>query len=461
MKKNKNLRILGLFILILLLVAACGAPEPAETEQQEPETAVSTDTETTVEEEPAAEEPAAEEPVTIDFWYVAGSGREGAVDAVVAAFEAEHPNITVEVNAIPFAEFISALQVAYAGDNPPDVALANGIEIQNLAFNGALMPVDDLFDEEDRADFMPDLVDMVSLDGQMYGAPWEQAALALYYNKDYFEAAGIEVPSTLDSAWTWPEYKENVAAVMAQQEAEQGEKVWGLTSFQSPITGAFFTWTIVRSNSEPGSPLWNSISPDFSTVAGYIDTPEAMEAYAFFQSLYTDEMAPRDAVPDAFGNGKAVTHMAIPVIGGVLNANFPDLNWGVMPPPYFKTPLTHTGSFAPVIAAKTDNPEEAKLFTDYFVSREGMLDYHSVTPILPGRVSLQEAIPELQGDGYLAFLFDEAIEQGVARPGGPAHSIFNKVIAVNMMRDIALGGDIEETVAAAIAEAEAQMAQYK
>jgi len=428
-----------------------------ETEQQEPETAVSTDTESAVEEETVAEE----EPVTIDFWYVAGSGREGAVDAVVEEFQAEHSNITVEVNAIPFGEFASALQVAYAGDNPPDVALANGIEIQNLAFNGALMPVDDLFDEEDLADFMPDLVDMVSLDGAMYGAPWEQAAVALYYNVDYFEAAGIEVPQTLEDAWTWAEYKENVETVMAQQEAEQGEKVWALTSFQSPITGAFFTWTIVRSNSEPGSPLWESVSPDFTTLSGYIDTPEAMEGYEFFQSLYTDELAPKDTIPDAFGNGKAATHMAIPVIGAVLNNNFPDLNWGVMPVPYFKTPLTHTGSFAPVVAAKSDNPEEAKLFTDYFVSKEGLLTYHEVTSILPGRTSLQEELPELQGDGYLAFLYNSAIEQGVARPGGPAHSIFNKVIAVSMMRDIALGGDIDETVAAAIAEAEAQMAQFK
>jgi len=217
----------------------------------------------------------------------------------------------------------------------------------------------------------------------------------------------------------------------------------------------------VRSNSEPGSPLWESVSPDFTTVEGYVDTPEAMEAYEFFQSLYADEMAPRDAVPDAFGNGQSVTHMAIPAIGGVLNNNFPDLNWGVMPPPYFKTPLTHTGSFAPVIAAKSDSPEEAKLFADYFVSREGITDYYNVTPILPGRKSLQEDIPELQGDGYLAFLFNEAVEQGVARPGGPAHSIFNSVIAVNMMRDIALGEDIAETVAGAIAEAEAQMAQFK
>jgi len=431
-----------LLICVLLVSTACATPQAADTV-------------------PAAGSDASAESSdaaggTIEFWIPAGRGRDEGVAAVVEAFAAQNPDIQVDVTAIPFGEFFSSLQVAYAGDNPPDAAMVDGVDIQNLAFNGALMQIDDLISDADREDFMADLVDMVSYDGHAYGLPWAQAANALYYNKDMFAAAGIEAPQTLEDAWTWPEFKDNISAVMEAN----GEGTWGITSFNAPMQGSFFTWTIVRSNSEPGSPLWDGISPDFTTVDGFINTPEAMEAYKFYQSLYEDGLSPRDNVPDAFGTGKAATHFVIPSVGGVLNRNFPDLNWGVMPIPYFKTPLSHTGSFAPAVSAKSDNPDAAKEFINFFSSGEGYLAYHAVSPTLPARKSLQADIPELQ-DGYLAFLFDQVIEWGEARPGGPAYSIFNLLISNNMMRDIGLGADIDETVANAVEEAEAQLAQFR
>lgn len=401
----------------------------------------------------------AQDEVTIDFWIPGGRGRDEGTAAVIEAFEAQNLNVKVELTAIPFGEFFDALQVAFAGNSPPDAALINGVSIQNLAYNGALLPIEDMFSGEDLDDFMSDLIEMVSLDGRMFGAPWANAADAMYYNVDMFEAAGVEAPKTLDEAWTWPEFVENVNAVRAHQ-AEQGNEVWGMMGFNNPLRGAFFTWTIIRSASSPGEPLWDSIAPDLSTFAGYIDTPEALDAYAFYQSLYTDGFMPTDNIPDAFPNGLTATFFAIPPTGTVLARNFPDLNWDVMPMPYIKTPLTHTGSFAPGIAAKSDNPDEAKAFVKFFTSAEGYLTYHAVTKVVPGRKSLQAQLPDFQ-EGFLALLFDEMVEWGVARPGGPAHTIFDRIIASDMLVNIALGGDIEEEVANAIAEADAQLMQFR
>jgi fructooligosaccharide transport system substrate-binding protein len=447
-----------LFLFLLIFIVACGGQTTEdETPVEEGTTAEETDSagETDAPEEVAP----ADEAVSIEFWIPAGRGRDEGTAAVVEAFEAQYPNIQVEVSAIPFGEFANSLKVAYAGDSPPDAALVNGVEIQNLAFNGALLPIDDIFTAEDKDDFMTDLIDMVTYDGQMYGAPWAQAAVAMYYNIDLFAAAGVEAPQTLDDGWTWAEYKENVQAVVDRQ-AEDDNEIWGIIGLNSPIQGGFFAWTMVRSNSEPGSPLWDTISPDFTTVSGYIDTPEAMEAYEFFQGLYIDGLAPRDDIPDAFGNGQAATFMAIPPTGSTLNRNFPDLNWGVMPIPYHKTPLTHTGSFAPAVSVKSDEQEAAKLFVAFFTSSEGYQVYHSVTPVIPARKSLQAELPELQ-EGYLAFLFEEAIEWGEARPGGPAHSILDGIINRDMMINIALGADISEAVEAAIAETDAQLTQFR
>ncbi|MCY4062567.1 MAG: sugar ABC transporter substrate-binding protein [Chloroflexi bacterium] len=401
----------------------------------------------------------AQDQVTIDFWIPGGRGRDEGTAAVIEAFEAANPNIKVELTATPFNQFLDSLQVAFAGNNPPDAALIDGVAIQNLAYNGALLPLEDMFSQEDMDDFMGDLIQMVTLDGHMFGAPWANAADAMYYNVDMFEAAGVEAPSTLADGWTWTEFVDNVNQVRAHQ-AEQGNDVWGMMGFNSPLQGAFFTWTIIRSASSPGEPLWDTIAPDLSTFAGYIDTPEAMEAYAFYQSLYTDGFIPTDNIPDAFPNGLTATFFAIPPTGTVLARNFPDLNWDVMPMPYIKTPITHTGSFAPGVAARSDNPEEAKAFVKFFTSPEGYLTYHAVTKVVPGRKSLQAQLPDFQ-EGFLALLFEEMVEWGVARPGGPAHTIFNRIIASDMMVNIALGGDIEEEVANAILEADAQLMQFR
>ena len=53
----------------------------------------------------------AQDEVTIDFWIPGGRGRDQGTAAVIEAFEAQNPNINVELTAIPFNEFFDSLQV--------------------------------------------------------------------------------------------------------------------------------------------------------------------------------------------------------------------------------------------------------------------------------------------------------------------------------------------------------------
>lgn len=459
---------LSCFILVALILSACASPappavgpqpdqpQPAQPQPEQPQPAQPQPT------PPPADTPAVIEPgpvVTIDFWIPSGRGRDEGTAAVVVAFEEKHPNIRVNVNSIPFGEFLNTYKVALAGNNPPDAAFTNGVDIQSLAHSGAIMPLDDLFTEEDHQDFMPDLIDMVSLNGVSYALPFEQSGGAMFYNVDYFEAAGVEVPKTLDQTWTWPEFVENVNIVREHQR-QQGREIWGMVGLNNPIDATFFAWTMIRSNSTPGSPLWQSIAPDWSTVRGYIDTPEAMEAYRFYQSLYNEGFSPKESIPDAFGNGQSATMFGIPPSAGDLSAGFPDLNWDVMPLPYLRTPMTHTGSFANTIPARAANVEAAKEFIKFYSGPEGFRAYLSVRPAIPGRFSMHSELPELQ-DGYLKVIYDQVVERGYARPGGPAHSIFNQIVSIRMIRDTALGGNIEEVVSTTVEEMEAQLVEFR
>lgn len=439
--------------LLALAVSGCQGgttgPEPTPAQDE------------TVAAEPATpeEEVAPSEPVSIEFLFPAGGGREEVFATIIEQFEASHPGITVETRTVPYNDYFTTLPIMWASADPSDVVLVNGPDVQNYAYNGVLAPLDSFFPESDLQDISPSLLTSVSLDGHMYCAPMVESSIAIFYNTDYFEAAGIEPPTSIEDAWTWPEFVTNVQAVVSTQ-ADLGKEIWGMVFFQNPPTDTYWSIPIIRSNGTAGSPTYAAISPDGTQVSGYADTPEAMEAYRFWQDLFlTWRLIPQAEVPDAFGTGNAATMPAFAGWGAILDMAFPDLNWGVMPLPYFVTPITHTGSMCPAVSANAAHPEEAMEFASYIGGPEGITTMVNALHDLPARMSVLAQSQEYQS-GYLKIFADEFIEWGQPRPVTPGYTIYDTVIG-RMMSDIAMGADIESTVASAVEELDTQLAQFR
>lgn len=51
----------------------------------------------------------------------------------------------------------------------------------------------------------------------------ENTAAGVIYNKTAFDKAGVEVPSSIEEAWTWDEFVEALKTVM-----EKGDVMYGL-----------------------------------------------------------------------------------------------------------------------------------------------------------------------------------------------------------------------------------------
>jgi ABC-type glycerol-3-phosphate transport system substrate-binding protein len=456
MEKRNFLLVLLTALLMLMLVACGGGEQAEEPAAEEPPPA----------EEPAeeaaepAEEEAAAEVTEIEFYFPEGFGRPESFAAVIEAFEEKYPDIKVNVRLNTWADFKPSLPIMWASDNVSDVVLTDGPDIQEYAFNGALLPLDDLFPESDWGEYAPGVMQEITYEGSVYGAPFGDSAIAFYCNSAMFDAAGIEKPTTLEDAWTWDEWLTNVTEIAAVAEEEQGRKVWGLVGLNNPPTLDYWTMWIPRSAGEKGSNTFKGISDDGTTLTGYLDTPEAIEALKFYQALFQEhELMPTDDVPDAFGTEQSVCYMAFTSLGNILANDYPDLEWFVMPLPYFVTPITHTGSFAPSVSAKSEHPEEAKKFIEYLTKEEGLLLYNELNPGLPAKLSARDEVDALQG--YAKMFVDLNREWGVSRPPSPGHAMYAAIVGDTMMVDIALGADVEEAVQAAIMEAEAQLAQFK
>jgi len=128
-----------------------------------------------------------------------------AATAVVEEFEAEHPDIQVELVQTTGDTVANRVAVALDSGNVPDVITDSIARIRGYATDGKLADVSGLYgDDMPVDDFAPGLVDALTVDGSTYAVPYRWATNALIYNPELFAAAGIDAPPT-----TWAEFEED------------------------------------------------------------------------------------------------------------------------------------------------------------------------------------------------------------------------------------------------------------
>ena len=82
----------------------------------------------------------AQEDVTIRYFtFSATPDHLEDLDTIIAAFNEEYPNITVEVSTAAFDDYFTLLQADFAGDDPPDVFELNYESFVSYAANDTLL----------------------------------------------------------------------------------------------------------------------------------------------------------------------------------------------------------------------------------------------------------------------------------------------------------------------------------
>ena len=142
----------------------------------------------------------AQEKITLKFWdnQQTESGLSQFQQEAVKRFEAENPDIKVEVTTIPYPEYQQRLLTAVQGGNAPDVSTLDQIWVGAFAKAGA---VSDLTAQAGAAGLARDgffggAWDSAVLDGKLYGIPFNVDVWQFsYYNKALLDAAKIDPAS--------------------------------------------------------------------------------------------------------------------------------------------------------------------------------------------------------------------------------------------------------------------------
>ncbi len=125
---------------------------------------------------------------------------------MIAAFSAEHPEITVERTIFNYPEYIVDLKTRAASESLPDII---GLEPGALTqeYRQFLIPLQDLaaatWGDNWQDNFFPIGIDQVKLgnpsgDDNIYGLPVLTQTINLWYTIPVFEDAGLEPPKTYD-----------------------------------------------------------------------------------------------------------------------------------------------------------------------------------------------------------------------------------------------------------------------
>lgn len=197
--------------------------------------------------------------------------QEAAMKAVAEAFTAENPNVTIKLVTTPYKEYFTKLQTSVSGGAAPDVFWMNGPNFQLYASNGVIAPLDDA--DIDKGDYPEGLVDLYTLDGTLYGAPKDFDTIGLWYNKELFDAAGVDYPS---ADWTWDDLKDAAAKL-----TDPAKGQFGIAASQAGQE--YYYNSIAQAGGEV-------ISADGST-SGY-GTPEALAGIELWTDLITAGSSP-------------------------------------------------------------------------------------------------------------------------------------------------------------------------
>ena len=225
MKMKKVFGLLSVLVILSMLLSACGASKPAE-------------------------------PEVLRVWIQWGDNPQ-QIQTLFDKYTAE-TGIKVEVTApVDTDKILPAL----TGSEPPDIlVLSGGDLVKSYAKEGLVDELDSAIKAGniDLTDFFDAPLNQCKSDGKILCLPWGTDMYALFWNKDLFEAAGLDPevpPATMEEL---VEFSEKLTKVAADGTIEQigflPDQAWGHSDLYIQQFGGFWyneDGTQVTANTQP------------------------------------------------------------------------------------------------------------------------------------------------------------------------------------------------------------------
>lgn len=276
------------------------------------------------------------------------------------------------------------LALALSSGDAPDIVSIDCVLVPYYASIGALKDITTEFAALEYKDtFSGGLLDLSTYEGKQYAVPFAPDVSVLLYNKDIFEANGLD-PEAPPKTW-----EELIAAAQACT----SEDVYGYMFAASDAGGMMFTFCPY---------IWCN-GGEFTSEDGtesMLNQPEAVEALQLITDMvYEYQVTPESitsydwtATEDAFKAQKAAMIVqGSSAVGNIVNGGY-DFNAGcaLIPSPDGSKYASFSGGDSIAILADTDKQDEAWQFVQYCLSKEVQVDQLAAYGNIPSRADLFE-----------------------------------------------------------------------
>ncbi len=349
--------------------------------------------------------------------------------AVVAAFEAKNPDIKVDFESVPMSDIFLKYKTLIAGNVAPDVMAFNYDNAYVFASMGALAPLDGFIADTgyDTNLIYKATLDMFKVGGVQYSMPATFSDVVLFYNKNLFDAAGLQYPTR---AWTQTELKAAAKALTLDTNGDGKIDQWGYT---------FPWWPVVLEMY--GASIW---SPDGKTCT--LNSPAGVKAIqSIVDARYVDQTSPTaDQLAeqgdwDMFIAGKLAMFPTGPWAIQPFNDKISGFTYDIAHMPAGDKQATHVYANSYAMSATSANQDAAWKFIAFATGPEGTKicqdGKYEISPVK--EIAETYYLANLAGDDpEHAIVFMEVQDYAVPQP---VHANWNQIYdAIQPELDLAL-----------------------
>ena len=300
--------------------------------------------------------------LTVWSWRVED---KAAYEKIFAAYEKEHPGVTVDFKPFKATEYNKILATGLAGSDGPDVPQVRSYGgLQTTVASGSLVPLDG---QVDLSSWDENIVAGAKgkEDGKLYSVPLARQATVLFYDKKLFSDNGVQVPTTWDQFIAANEtfLKKGITPL-----AVGAKDDWTLPIVHEILAGSRFGGTEFQKAVQSGAKDFTD--PDFVASVEVLKTLEKYMPKSVTGVAVTDAMT-------LFSSGKAAMYPGGSYDLATLQKANPEMDLGVFqvpPPPGAPAGATGTtagwadGNFA--VNAKSPHKDAAMELVKWMSTKE-------------------------------------------------------------------------------------------
>jgi multiple sugar transport system substrate-binding protein len=374
-------------------------------------------------------------PITLNYWRVF-DGRDDFAE-IIARYNQRHPYITINYRKLRYDEYEEALLHALAEDRGPDIFSIHNTWTRKYESKIEPMPeetvmvfpvtrgtikeeivperrtIRSLNLRDLRQRFADVVYSDVVINDKIYGLPLSVDTLAMYYNQDLFDQAGIV---SVPSYWN-REFQETVKNLTRQDLRgniiQSGVALGTSENIErhSDILSVLMMQNGADMMNEAGQVLFHTI-PSWVDDKNYNPGMMALRFYTDFANPVKEVYSwnnNMDSSVSMFASGKLAMMFAYSYHLPVIESLSPKLNFFVSPLPQIEgsgVPVNFANYWLEVVSNKSDHKNEAWNFVQFMTSPEQASLYLNKTK---KPAALRSLIPDQRDDLDIGVFADQVL----------------------------------------------------